>query len=249
MKTVLVTGAGNGLGAAIAETLGARGWRVAVLDNNGDRALEVAARIENAVGVAADVTNEAEVEAAFEKIGDAPYGVVNNAGVVRFGSLVDIPLKDFTDVLNINLVGAFIVARAAARRMIARGDGGGIVNLTSINAIQPSVGIGAYPASKAALGHLTKHMAQEWGPLGIRVNSIAPGFIDAGMSAPIYADPEVRKVRGGGVPLRRLGTAADIAEAASYLLSDAANYITGHEIVVDGGLASGGLVQLPRTRS
>jgi len=247
MRTALVTGAGSGIGAAIAECLAKDGWRLAVLDLNAEHALEVAGRLPGAVALSADVAREDMVEEAFGKLDDTPFAIVNNAGVVRFGDLVEVPVADFQDVLSINLTGAFIVARAAARRLIAAKTGGVIVNLTSVNGVTPSKGIGAYNASKAGLAHLTRHMAQEWGPEGVRVNAVAPGFIDGGMSAPIYADPEVRALRSSGVPLRRLGTTDDVAEAVRYLVSDAASYVTGQELVVDGGLASSALVQLPRT--
>jgi NAD(P)-dependent dehydrogenase (short-subunit alcohol dehydrogenase family) len=154
-------------------------------------------------------------------------------------------VQDFQDVVNVNLVGSFIVAREAAVRMKATG-GGAIVNVTSMGGIHPAPGGGAYGASKAGLAQMTELMSVEWGPYGIRVNAVAPGFIDAGMSAPFFKDEAVREKRTGGVPLGRLGTAADVAQTVLYLGSEEATYITGQEIVIDGGVINSVLAQLPR---
>ena len=129
--------------------------------------------------------------------------------------------------------------------MIERGSGH-IVNITSVNGVHPAPSIGTYGAAKAALQSLTQLWANEWGPHGIRVNAIAPGFIDAGMSKPIFENPKVREVRSGGVPLRAIGTADDISGALLFLDSDDAGYITGHELVVDGGVINSVLMHLPR---
>lgn len=244
-RHAFITGAGAGLGAAIAAHAARAGYRVGLVDIGEEAVRAQAARLPDAVALPCDVTDEAAVEAAFDAFGAVPDLVVCNAGIVRFGTLLDAPLADFRKVLEVNLLGAFIVARAGARRMAARGRGA-IVNITSINAITPGPGSGAYPAAKAGLAALTEHMALEWGPLGLRVNCVAPGFIDAGMSAPIYANPKIRASRGGAVPLRRLGTADEVAEAVMFLASDAASYVNGHQLVVDGGVCHSVLLQLPR---
>jgi NAD(P)-dependent dehydrogenase (short-subunit alcohol dehydrogenase family) len=152
-------------------------------------------------------------------------------------------------VLDVNLIGTFVVARAAARRWIAEGRSGAVVNLTSMNGVAPGPNAGAYGSSKAAVALLTAQMALEWGRHGIRVNAIAPGLIDAGMSAPIYADPATRQARESKVPLGRLGTAGDIADVVLFLASDAAAYITGQNLVVDGGVTSSVIAHLPRPAS
>jgi NAD(P)-dependent dehydrogenase (short-subunit alcohol dehydrogenase family) len=245
MRHALVTGGGAGLGAAIVAALLGAGYRVSVLDRTVDLARQ-AADHPNAAAFGADVGDEAAVEAVFEALDGVPDLIVNNAGIVRFGPLIEQSVEDFRTVVTVNLVGTYIVARAAARRMVAAGRAGHILNFSSINALTPGPNAGAYPAAKAGVSQFTRHLAVELGPLGIRVNCIAPGFIDAGMSAPIYADPVVRARRASGVPLRALGTADDIAQAVLFLDSPNAGYITGHELVVDGGVVHSLLAQLRR---
>jgi NAD(P)-dependent dehydrogenase (short-subunit alcohol dehydrogenase family) len=248
MKSLIVTGSGGGLGSAIAERAGRDGWRVGVLDVNPQTAAAVAGRIPHAVALTADTTDEASVEAAFDAFGEIPDAVVNNAGIARFGPLEEMAVADFRKVVEINLMGTYIVSRAAARCWISAGKPGAIVNITSVNAVHPAPNVGAYGATKAAIAILTEQMAIEWGPKGIRVNAVAPGFIDAGMSSPFFEDPDIRKLRSGGVPLRRLGLAEDIANAVAFLLSDQASYISGHQLVVDGGVINSILAQLPREK-
>jgi short-subunit dehydrogenase len=184
------------------------------------------------------------VERAVSEFGEVAGPLVNNAARHAFGSLIDQGIAGFRKVVDVNLLGTFIPAWIVGRQMVARRSGV-IVNLTSINAITPRPNTGAYPTTKAAVAKLTEQMALEWGPAGVRVNSVAPGFIDAGISAPFYADPEIRKQRGGRVPLQRLGAAEDIAAAVLFLASDEASYINGHQLVVDGGVVHSLLAQMP----
>ncbi len=246
MKTAIVTGGSGDIGQACVTTLQADGYHVGLLDLNPERVAETAETL-GAVGLSADVTDENAVEAALREFGHVPDVVVNNAGIGRFASLLDMPLSDFRQVLDVNLVGPFVVARAAARGMVSRGSGQ-IINITSINAITTGPGTGSYPASKAGLQKLTEIMALEWSAFGVRVNAVAPGFIDAGISTPFYKDPEVRELRGSAVPSRRLGLPEDIANAVSFLASDRASYINGHHLVVDGGVSVSLLTQLPRVK-
>ena len=245
MKLALVTGAAAGLGAAMARRLAADGFALLLFDVDGAAVRKTAAALPNATGLAVDVTDEAAVEAALDKAGAVPDAVVNNAGIVRFGPLLEHSAADFRRVLDVNLVGTFIVAKAAGRRMAKRG-GGAIVNVTSLNAVAPSPDAGAYPASKAAVAALTQHLALVLGPSGVRVNAVGPGFIDAGMSQPIYADPAARATRGKAVPLGRLGTESDVAEAVAFLVSDRSAYVTGQHILIDGGVSFSLKNHLPR---
>lgn len=244
MATALITGAAHGLGASMAEHAARHGYTVGVLDLKLEDAAAVAERI-GGVALAADVTDPAAVEAALNKLGDTPDLLINNAGILRTGPLLDHSVDDFRLVVDVNLNSVFIVAQAAARRMKDNG-GGCIINLASINAINPSTLCGAYASAKAGVITLTQQMAMEWGEYNIRVNSIAPGFIDSGMSAPYYENQRIRELRGAAVPLKRLGSADDIAECAMFLASDRAGYITGENITVDGGVIRSVLMQLPR---
>ncbi|MEO6468189.1 MAG: SDR family NAD(P)-dependent oxidoreductase [Acidimicrobiia bacterium] len=255
LGTLVVTGAGRGLGASIAVAAAESGWQVGVLDVDEAAAAEVATTIgPAAVALRADTASEPDVEAALDRFADftgrpAPDAFVADAGVVRFGPLLDLSVADWRQVVDVNLTGTFISARAAARRMIAADRPGTIVNVTSMNGVAPGPNAGAYGATKAGIALLTQQMALEWGPRGIRVNAVAPGLIDAGMSEPIYADPEIRARRSARVPLRRLGTAAEVADVVMFLLSDGARYINGVELLVDGGVTMSVLDSLPRPAS
>lgn len=249
MKRALVTGAARGIGKAIATRLGAEGWTVALLDVSQSDAEVAAADIAGAVGLGADISDEASVEAALDAFGGPLDLVVNNAGIVRFGPLLDLPVEDFAVVTRVNLVGTFTVARAAARRMRDANIRGSIVNITSMNGVAPGPNGGAYGATKAGIALLTQQMAIEWGPYGVRVNAIAPGLILAGMSDPIYADPEIREARESKVPLGRLGTSDDIASLVVFLASTESSYITGQNILVDGGVTMSMIANLPRPKS
>ncbi len=244
MKTAIVTGAAGDLGAAIARRAAEAGYAVALFDRDQARAAAIAETIAGATAYGVDVTDEASVRAAFDQVG-VPDLLVNNAGIVRFGPLLEQSIADFRAVLEVDLMGTYLPSWLAGHGMVARGSGV-IINITSINSVTPGPNAGAYPAAKAAVAKLTEHMALEWGPAGVRVNSVAPGFIDGGMSAAVFADPGVRALRSGGVPLRRLGTPDDIAAAVMFLASDDANYISGHELVVDGGVVHSLLAQLRR---
>lgn len=248
MRSMVVTGAGAGIGRAIAEHAARAGYRVGVLDVRAEDARAAAAGLPHAVSLAANVADEAQVEAALDAFG-TPEVWVNNAGIVRFGPLAELALADFRAVVDVNLTGTFVAARAAARRMIARGRGGAIVNVTSMNGVVAGPNAGAYGASKAGVALLTQQMAIEWGRFGIRVNAVAPGLIDAGMSAPIHADPELRRARESRVPIGRLGSADDVARAVLFLAGDEAAYITGQNLLVDGGVTHSIIAHLPRPAS
>ncbi|MEO0996593.1 MAG: SDR family NAD(P)-dependent oxidoreductase [Pseudomonadota bacterium] len=244
MQNALITGAARGLGAAIAEAAAAAGYRVGALDLKLADVEALAEKIDG-VALAADVTRPDEVEAALDALGEPPALLVNNAGILRTGPLIEHSVEDFRLVTDVNLNSIFVVSKAVARRMRDAG-GGVIINMASINGISPSTLCGAYACAKAGVISLTQQMAMEWGEYGIRVNSIAPGFIDSGMSEPYYRDPKIRELRGNAVPLKTLGEARDIAECAMFLASDGAKYISGENIAVDGGVIRSVLMQLPR---
>ncbi len=245
MKTAIVTGAGAGIGKAICQKLSQNNYRVGMLDLNEENVNEASKGIKNCAPLHGDVTNQESIKKAFEKFGEIPDLLVNNVGIVLFGPLEEHSVEDYSKSLNINLLGSFITSRILINDMIKRGSGS-IINMSSVNGVNPGIGIGAYPASKAGIISMTQQMAIEWGKFGIRVNCISPGFIDAGMSKPIYEDPKVRELRGGAVPSGRLGEADDIANAVLFLDSENASYVNGHNLVVDGGVISSVIAQLPR---
>jgi NAD(P)-dependent dehydrogenase (short-subunit alcohol dehydrogenase family) len=247
-KLAVITGGGRGIGAALASAAAGRGYRVAVWDRDVQSAREIASSLPEATAADVDVTDEGAVSAAFASLGQAPDLVVNNAGAVRFGPLLDLALADWRFVLDVNLTGTFLTARIAARAMAAAG-GGTIVNVASVNGVSPAPNAGAYTSSKAGVIMLTEQMAVEWASFGVRVNCVAPGLIDAGMSEAINADPTVRSKRQSQVPLGRLGLSDDIASAVLFLASAEASYITGQTLVVDGGLTKTALASLSRPRS
>jgi NAD(P)-dependent dehydrogenase (short-subunit alcohol dehydrogenase family) len=244
--SILVTGGGSGLGAAIGRAAAADGYRVGLYDVDGDAVVATADEVGGAQALVGSTTDAAAVEAALDGFG-TPDVLVNNAGIVRFGPLVDLAEEDWRAAVDVNLNGTFVTGRAVARRMLA-GDGGAIVNISSMNGVAPGPNSGAYGPTKAAIGLLTGQMALEWAP-SVRVNAVAPGLIDAGMSEQVYADPATRAAREGRVPLGRLGRADDVAGAVLWLASDAASYVTGQTVLVDGGVTGAIITTLPRPRS
>jgi len=238
MKTAIVTGAAGGIGSSICRRLELEGFQVVRVDVAGPD-----------IDLALDITDASAVDKAIATLDNPPDVLVNNAGIVRFGPLLTMSHADFRSVVDVNLIGTFNVARAAAVRMIADGTAGTIINITSMNGVAPGPNGGSYGATKSAVALLTQQMAIEWGTHGIRVNAIAPGLINAGMGAPIYADPQARAAREGAVPLGRLGSGDDIANVVAFLCSPDASYITGQNLLVDGGVTMSVISRLPRPQS
>lgn len=237
-KVALVTGASRGIGYGIAEALVARGDRVVITGRNEDSLKEAAEKLgaDRVLGVAGKAHDEAHqavaVERAMETFGRVDY-LVNNAGTNPvFGPIADLDLGVARKVFETNVVSALGFAQRTWHAW-QKDHGGAIVNIASIAGIAPSPFIGAYGMSKAAMVNLTLQLAHEFAP-GVRVNSIAPAVIKTKFAAALYENRE--EEAAAGYPMARLGVPEDIGGAAAFLLSDAAGWITGQNLVVDGGL-------------
>lgn len=237
-RHVLVTGGSRGLGLALVEALLGGGWLVSTCSRSPSEALERLAGprlfwTRARIGDPADTA--AFVEAACAWAGEAPlWGLVNNAGIAREGVLATFPEVDTAEVIQTNLVGPIQASRAFLRAKLVRRGPGRIVNVSSIIGQRGYVGLAAYSASKAGLDGLTRALAREVGRLGITVNSVAPGYLRTEMSGTLSDEQRGQIVRR--TPLGRLGEASDVVPVIGFLLSDAAAFITGQTIVVDGGI-------------
>jgi 3-oxoacyl-[acyl-carrier protein] reductase len=236
-KVAMVTGSTRGIGRAIAAALAGAGAKVAVLGRDQAKAEQAAGEIgHGAKGFACDVTKEAAVNAAVEAIEKAlgPIDIlVNNAGVTKDNVFLRLSDADWDTVLEANLKGAFRTIRAASRGMMKK-RWGRIINVSSVVALIGNKGQANYAASKAGLLGLTRSIARELSSRGITVNAVAPGFIETDMTATLT--PEQRDALVKQIPLERLGKPEDVAAAVLFLASEAAAYITGQVLVVDGGM-------------
>lgn len=241
-RTAWVTGAGSGIGAAVAKRLAEAGASVVVhystsLDGANDVVRAIGRDSGRAVALRADLRDALEVqaftEAAVAELGP-PHILVNNAGIYPLHPLLEMKPIDWDDTVDSCLRTAFLCTRAAARLMIDADQDGAIVNITSIEAVNPAPAHAHYSAAKAGLRMFTRSSAQELGRHRIRVNSIAPGLIHRDGIEEAWPDG-VQRYRESA-PLGRLGDAADVADAVLFLVSDAARWITGAELAVDGGV-------------
>lgn len=246
-RVMLITGASSGLGAAFAELLAARGARVVIGARRADRLERVAAQIRAADGSVEtsplDVTDPASIQATFD-CAEARFGpvevIVNNAGIVHLDPLTDITDADWDRELQTNLTGVHRVAREAARRLIKRGQGGSIINMSSMLGIGTYPGLGAYMTTKAAVIQLTRAQALEWGPHGIRANALAPGFFPSEMTEDFLDSPPGRATIQR-VPIGRTGRLEELAGPLLLLASAASTYMNGSVVMVDGGHLCGSL--------
>jgi 3-oxoacyl-[acyl-carrier protein] reductase len=242
-RTALVTGAGRGIGRAIAETLGSQGVNVICVSKSADSCGAAAAAITQAGGraraLAVDVSDGAAIARAAEALlGEIPLIdiLVNNAGITRDGLLFRMSDADWNDVIATNLTSCFHWTKHLARPM-TRARWGRIVNITSVSGIVGNAGQANYSAAKAGMIGLTKSLAREFASRGVTVNAIAPGFIKTDMTTEFVGKPEVAEKILEAVPLKRFGEVADISSMCAYLCSEESGYVTGQVFSVDGGMA------------
>ncbi|MGH7353476.1 MAG: 3-oxoacyl-[acyl-carrier-protein] reductase [Candidatus Rokuibacteriota bacterium] len=240
-KTAIVTGGSRGIGAAIATVLAERGAAVVVSGRDADRLKAASGELEGrgfaVLAVVADAAKREDadrlVETARERFGRVDV-LVNNAGITRDGLLVRMKDDDWDRVMDVNLRGAFLMTRAVAKAMVRQKSGGRIVNIASTAGAMGNAGQVNYSAAKAGLIGLTKASARELAHWAILVNAVAPGLIETDMAAAIPAD--AREALLAQVPLKRIGTAREVAEMVGFLAGDGAAYVTGQVFHVNGGL-------------
>lgn len=241
-RRALVTGASRGIGLAVAAALTRRGAAVAITGRKPENLTAAAGQLQSAgADVRPFVCHQGDPEAVcklFEQLDQATLTpdivVINAATNPSYGPLVDLDLDAWRKILDVNLTGALLTAQAAARRMI-RQRRGSIVFMASIAGIDPLAGLGAYSVSKAGLLGLMRALAKELGPHGVRVNAVAPGLIETRFSAALFQNQAAYEGIIGHTPLNRHGQPHDIADAVVFLASDAAAYVTGQVLIVDGG--------------
>ncbi len=239
----LVTGGGGDLGVAIGKGLAAAGTTVILADVDGDKARDAADRLSarglDVHGLALDVADDGSVTTVFAEVARR-HGrldiLVNNAGIAVRKPSIELPAEDWNRVLAVNLTGTFLCSRAAARVMMA-GEGGSIVNIASIMGLvgNPLYANPAYHASKGGIVNLTRAHAVEWAQAGIRVNAVAPTFVETKLTGRLLAEPGMRDAILARTPMGRLAQPGEIAEVVAFLASDAAAFVTGIVIPIDGG--------------
>ena len=243
-RRALITGSGKGIGLELARGLGAAGATVVINDRNIEKARAVSSQLRDeglkAEFAVFDVTQREQLLDAinaFEADTGAIDILVNNAGIQRRAPLETYDANDWHDLMRVNLDGVFYVSQAVARHMIGRGRGK-IINICSVQSELGRPGIAPYAASKGALKMLTKGMAIDWGPHGLTVNGIGPGYFKTELNANLVANPEFSDWLVQRTPSRRWGDVAELAGAAVFLASDAASFVNGHILYVDGGITA-----------
>jgi NAD(P)-dependent dehydrogenase (short-subunit alcohol dehydrogenase family) len=250
-QVVLVSGGSRGIGQAIAEGFAQRGAQVIITGRNQTTLEQTAAAIAAAGGkmqwLVCDVAQPAAINLLVEQVMHDCGRIdtlVNSAGVNRRKPAATVPEEDYDYILDINLKGAFLLSQAVGRHMIQQGSGSQI-NIASLATDRPLKHVGPYAMSKAAVGQMTRSFAMEWGPHGVRVNAIAPGFIVTDLTRKLWTDPQMHAWAQANTPQRRLGQPQDLVGAALFLASPAAAFLTGQILFVDGGFSAGWAWPIP----
>ena len=241
-KVCLITGGAQGIGEACARLFLEQGAKVVIVDIHNERGQSLASQLQQQgheiLFIASDIGNKVEVDAVIKQV-IAQYGrldvLVSNAGIFKAAPFLEVSESDFDEVLRVNLKGAFLMGQAAARVMKDQG-GGAIVHMSSVNGVLAIPEIASYNVSKGGLNQLTRAMALALADDGIRVNAVAPGTIATELaSKAVLTSEEARNKILGRTPMKRLGDPSEVAHVVAFLASDAASYITGEVITVDGG--------------
>jgi gluconate 5-dehydrogenase len=239
-RRALITGSSQGIGFALAEGLAGAGAQVVLNGRDPDKLAAAAARLPGAAVLAFDATDHAAVRSAvdgFEAAGHSIDILVNNAGMQHRAPLEDFPPDAFERLLQTNIASVFHVGQAVARHMIARGRGK-IINIASVQTALARPGIAPYTATKGAVGNLTKGMATDWARHGLNCNAIAPGYFDTPLNAALVADPTFSAWLEKRTPAGRWGRVEELQGACIFLASEAASFVNGHILFVDGGITA-----------
>ena len=256
-KVAVVTGGSSGIGRATAMALASLGARVALLNRDSQSAEAQAALAQvrtsgsQAMGLSCDTSDAAAVTEAARQV-EAELGaadiLVNAAGILKAGSLADLPAQEWRRVIDVNLTGYFLCAQAFGRQMLAKRQGA-IVHVASMVAEHATPHSGAYAITKAGVLLLSRQLAVEWGPSGVRSNTLCPGMTWTHMTEAAYSRPGEAELRSSAIPMRRIGQAQDMADAVVFLASNRSSYVNGADLVVDGGFTRNLMSMIPRTAS
>jgi NAD(P)-dependent dehydrogenase (short-subunit alcohol dehydrogenase family) len=250
-EVCVISGAGGGIGRSLAYEFAGVGATVVLVDRDEGQLEklvdELSASSGKAAAFACNVANTSDVQNLVKRVEDrvgACTILVNNAGILRLGSLSGVSDEDWRGLFDVNFHGYFNMSRAFGKLMLGRRKGS-LIHIASISGSHPQPFSGAYSASKAAILMLSRQLAFEWGPDGVRSNAVSPGLIRTPLSEAFYADDDMRQRRASVVPMRRIADPKDIADAAVFLASNRASYVTGQEIVVDGGFTQTLMSHIP----
>ncbi len=247
-RTAVITGAGGGIGRAVAMEFAKAGMRSILLDRSQELVDETIAELKSfgyvGAGFVCDVTNENEIEDIANQVGKT-HVLVNTAGILRPGSLADLATSEWQALINVNLTGYFITSKAFVPKFKETGAGS-IVHIASVSGQNPQGSSGAYSVSKAGVLMLSKQLAFELGPLGIRSNCVSPGLVRTPLTEAYYLVGDVAQRRDAAVPIKRVARPNDIADVVTFLASDRSRYITGADVVADGGFSQTLMSTVPR---